>query len=107
MMVYADGAMRTARNERLEREQQFLIPRPAENFWGKDQVLNKEKIITEFCGFTPVMNKKCDQECIEIYLDKVRVEGVQDPGLTLFGEFLPRSALLVDYRAIGLHSAAG
>ena len=44
---------------------------------------------------------------MEIYLDKVRVDRVQDPGLTPIGEFLPRSAPLVDYLAIGLHSAAG
>ena len=43
---------------------------------------------------------------MEIYLDKVRVDGVQDPGLTPFGEFLPRSAPHV-YLVIGLHSAAG
>ena len=52
----------------------------------------------------------CDEleagPCMEIYLDKVRVDGVQDPGLTPFGEFLPRSAPHV-YLAIGLHSAAG
>ena len=36
MMISADEAMRTARNKRSEQEQQFLIPRPVENSWGKD-----------------------------------------------------------------------
>ena len=44
---------------------------------------------------------------MEIYLDKVRVDRVQDPGLTPIGEFLPRSAPLVGYHAIGIHSSAG
>ena len=42
-----------------------------------------------------------------IFLDKVKVNGVQDPGLTPFMEFLPRSAPLVDFISIGIHSRAG
>ena len=41
------------------------------------------------------------------FLDSVTVNGVQDPGLTPFVEFLPRSAPLVDFLSIGLHSGAG
>ena len=37
----------------------------------------------------------------------VIVNGVQDPGLTPFEEFLPRSAPLVEFLSIGLHSDAG
>ena len=50
MTVNADGAMRTTRNKRSEQEQQVLIPGPVEDSWGKDRVLDKEKIIKEFCG---------------------------------------------------------
>ena len=39
-------------------------------------------------------------------LDLVKVNRVQDPGLTSFGKFLPRSSPLVDYLSIGLHSGA-
>ena len=35
------------------------------------------------------------------------MNGVQDPGLTPFKEFLPRSAPLVDFLSIGIHSGAG
>ena len=42
-----------------------------------------------------------------MFLDKVIVNGVQDPGLTPFEEFLPRSAPLVDFLSIGIHSGAG
>ena len=42
-----------------------------------------------------------------IFLDKVIVNGVQDPGLTPFKEFLPRSAPLIDFLSIGIHSGAG
>ena len=63
-----DSIMRAARNERSEQEQQFMIPRPVENSWGKGQALNKERIIKEFCKFIPVMNKKRGQECMEKYL---------------------------------------
>ena len=107
MMMNADSAIRAARNERSEQERQFMIPRPDENWWGKGWALDKERIIKEFCKFTPVTNKKWDQECMEKYLDKVKIDGVQDPGLTPFWEFLPISAPLVDYLPIDLHSGAG
>ena len=41
------------------------------------------------------------------FLDSVIVNKVQNPGLTPFEEFLPRSAPLVDFLSIGLHSGAG
>ena len=41
------------------------------------------------------------------FLDATIVNGVQDPGITPFKEFLPRSAPLVDFLAVGLHSGAG
>ena len=44
---------------------------------------------------------------MSIYLDKVKVNAVQDLGLTPFMEFLPRSAPLVDFLSIGMHSGAG
>ena len=44
-----------------------------------------------------MMNRKEDEECMSKFLDKVIVNGVQDPGLTPFEEFLPRSAPLVDF----------
>ena len=43
------------------------------------------------------MNKRKDEECMTTFLDAVIVNGVQDPGLTPFEEFLPRSAPLVDF----------
>ena len=53
------------------------------------------------------MNKKKDEECMTMFLGQVIVNGVQDPGLTPFEEFLPRSAPLVDFLSIGIHSGAG
>ena len=44
---------------------------------------------------------------MSIFLDKVIVNRVQDPGLSPFEEFLPRSAPLVDFLSIGMHSRAG
>ena len=52
-------------------------------------------------------NKRRDEEYIALFLDKVIVNGVQDPGLTPFKEFLPRSAPLVYFLSIGIHSGAG
>ena len=45
MMVNTADTMRTIRNKRLEQKQPVLIPRPVENSWGKDRVLDKERII--------------------------------------------------------------
>ena len=62
---------------------------------------------SEFVEFTPIMNKRRDEECMAVFLDKVIVNGFQDPGLTPFKEFLPRSAPLVNFLSIGIHSGAG
>ena len=106
-MIKAAKAMGAARMERSELGQQFLIPRPVENYWGKDRALDKERIIREFIEFTPVMNKRRDAECMAIFLDKVIVNGVQDLGLTPFKDFLLRSAPLINFLSIGIHSGAG
>ena len=98
-MINAASTMAAARMERSVPEQQFIIPRPKKNSWGH--------IIWEFVGYTPVMNERKDAECMTAFLDSVIVNGVQDPGLTPFEEFLPRSAPLVDFLSIGLHSGAG
>ena len=42
LMIKADAAIRVARTERSELGQQFIIPCPEENSWGKGRVLNKE-----------------------------------------------------------------
>ena len=97
LMIMADTAMPDASNKRSEQNHQFFIPRPPSNVWGKGWELEKERIIEMF---KPVMNKKRDQECMELYLNKVRVDGVQDPGLTPFKEFLLRPAPLVDYLSV-------
>ena len=106
-MIKAATMMAAARMEISETGHQFLILLPKENLWGHRRVLDKENIIREFVGFTPVMNQKEDEECMSIFLDKVIVNGVQDRGLTPFEEFLPRSAPLVDFLSIGIHSGAG
>ena len=97
LMIKAATTMAAARMERSETGHQFIIPRPKENSRGHRRVLDKERIIREFVGFPPVMNRKEDEECMSMFLDKVIVNGVQDPGLTPFEEFLPRSAPLVDF----------
>ena len=107
LMINAATTTAAARMERSESEQQFLIPRPEENSWGKERALDKERIIREFVELTPIMNKRRDEECVSIFLDKVIVNGVQDPGLTPFKEFLPRSAPLVDFLSIGMHFGDG
>ena len=106
-MIKSATTMAAARMERSESGQQFLVPRPEENSWGKERALDKERIVREFVEFTPVMNQRRDKECMSIFLDKVIVNGVQDPGLTPFKEFLPRSDPLVDFLSIGMHSGAG
>ena len=78
-MIKAATTMAAARMERSKTGHQFLIPLPKENSWVHSQaVLDKENIIREFVGFTPVMNRKEDEECMSIFLDKVIVNGVQD-----------------------------
>ena len=107
MRINAASTMAAARTERSLPEQQFLIPRPKENSWGHRWVLDKENIIHAFVGTTPVMNKPKDAECITEFLDAKVVNRVQDLGITPFANFLPRSAPLVDFLAVGLHSGAG
>ena len=106
MMLKAATTMASARSERSFPEQQFLI-RPKENSLGHRRVLAKENIIRAFVGTTPVMNQRKDAECMMDFLDATIVNGVQDPGITPIWEFLPRSAPLIDFLAVGLHSGAG
>ena len=106
MMVRAASAMAAARTERALPQQQFLIPRPKENSWGNLRVLDKNNIVCAFVGVTPEMNKRKDEECMTAFLDATVVNGVQDPGITPIEEFLPRSAPLVDFLSLGLHSGA-
>ena len=101
MMLNAAATMEAARTERSIPEQQFLISRPEENSWGHRWILAKENIIGAFVGTTPVMNRRKDAECMSKFLDAKVVNGVQDPGLTPFKEFLTRSAPLVDFLAVG------
>ena len=51
--------------------------------------------------------KQRDEVCMSIFQDKVIGNGVLDPGLTPSKKFLPRSAPLVDFLSIGMHSGAG
>ena len=92
--------------ERSLPQQQFLILRPKENSWGHLRVLDKDHV-PAFVGVTLKMNKRKDAECMTAFLDATVVNGVQDPGITPVEEFLPRSAPLVDFLSIGLHSGAG
>ena len=70
-------------------------------------MLDKENIIRAFVGFTPVINPRTVDSCLTEFLDATIVNRVHDPGITPFEEFLPRSAPLVDFLAVGLHSGAG
>ena len=78
-MIKAATTMAAARMERSLPEQQFLIPHPKENSWGHLRVLDKENIIWEFVGYTPVMNQRKDAECMTAFLDSVIVSS--GPGL--------------------------
>ena len=62
LMIKAATSMAAARMERSETGHQVLIPRPEENSLGSERVLDKEKIIREFVGFSPTMNHSEDQD---------------------------------------------
>ena len=51
LMINTATTMAAARMERSVTEQQFLIPRPTENSWGHQRVLDKENIIRKFVGY--------------------------------------------------------
>ena len=103
----ADKTMRAARTERLEQWEQFMIPCLRKNSCGKDRALDKESFICEFVEFNLITNQRHNKECMSIFLDKVKVNGVQDTGLTPFREFMPRSAPLIDFLSIKLHFGVG
>ena len=107
LMIKADTTMAAARMERSETGHRFIIPRPRENSWGHRHPLNKERIIREFVGYTPIMNKKKDEECNDHVFTFSNSEWSPGSGLTPFKECLPRSAPQVDFLSIGLHSGAG
>ena len=62
LMIKAARTMAASRMERSETGHQFLIPCPEENSLGSEHILDKEKIIREFVGFTPTMSQSEDEE---------------------------------------------
>ena len=102
LLIKAATVMAAARMERSELGQQFLIPHPVENSWGKDRALDKERIIGEFLDFTPVMNKRRDEECIVIFFLKMKINGVQGLGLNPSWEVMLGSAPFEDPTWLGI-----
>ena len=74
-----------------------MIHHSEENSWGKGRALDKERIISEFVDITPITNKRRHEGCMTKFLEKFKVNGVQDPGFNSFREFLPMSAPLVNF----------
>ena len=55
-----------------------MIHHSEENSWGKGRALDKERIISEFVDITPIPNKRSDEGCMTKFLEKFKVNGVQD-----------------------------
>ena len=78
-----------------------MIHHSEENSRGKDCALDKERIISEFVDITPITNMRRDEGCMTKFLEKVKVNGVQDPGFNsfrgIFAYVCSSSQFLIDW----------
>ena len=58
------------------------------------KTFNPENLVSIFVGYSPVMGQKQDESCMKKYLNRIIVNGIQDPGIGLRSAFIPEGTLL-------------
>ena len=75
LMIKAATTTAASRMEIWESGQQFLIPCPRENSWGRERALDKERIIREFVDMTPfITTERWDEESMMKLLKTVKIK---------------------------------
>ena len=96
----ATKAMIDARATLASTADGILIPKPDHNLWSKGNVYDRPILMQKYLGYRPVMNKGGDQKCMEKFLQKVIISGMQDPKLDTFRNLLPAGAPVLDFLSV-------
>ena len=101
----ATKSMINARARVATPEDEILVPKPVRNLWNKGNIYDRPVLMQKYLGYPPVMNKGRDQECMERFLPKIIVSGVQDPKLDTFKNLLPAGALILDFLSVQMEKS--
>ena len=101
----ATKSMINARARIATPEDEILVPKPDSNLWNKGNIYDRPVLMQKYLGYRPVMNKGRDQECMERFLPKIIVSGVQDPKLDTFRNLLPAGAPILDFLSVQMEKS--
>ena len=68
----------------------LLIRQPQVISGVTKKTFNPEHLMSIFDGYPPVMGRKQDKSCMKKYLNRIMVNGLQDPGIGLRSAFIPK-----------------
>ena len=92
--------VKLARSAAPQGSSNLLVRQPQVVSWGTKKVFNKEDIIAKMIGYKPTMGRKQDESCMDKYLKRVMVNGLQDPKLGTRSAYLPEGAPLLEFLAV-------
>ena len=100
MKDVVEERVKLARSAAPQGSSNLLVRQPQVVSWGTKKTFNKEAILTKMLGYKPVMGRKQDESCMDKYLKRVMVNGLQDPKLGTRSAYLPEGAPLLEYLAV-------
>ena len=100
MKKVVEERVKLARSAAPQGSSDLLVRQPQVISWGTNKTFNKESIVAKLVGYKPTMGRKQDESCMAKYLDRVMVNGLQDPKLGTRSAFLPEGAPLLEYLAM-------
>ena len=85
----------------------LLIRQPQVISGVTKKTFNPEHLVSIFDGYPPVMGRKQDKSCMKKYLNRIMVNGLQDPGIGLRSAFIPKGthSTLLDTRRKWIHGS--
>jgi len=100
MKKVVEERVKLARSAAPQGSSDLLVRQPQVISWGTKKVFNKEEILAKIVGYKPIMGRKQDESCMDKYLKRVMVNGLQDPKLGARSAYLPEGAPLLEYLAV-------
>ena len=94
------------RNEPSTPEHSILIPQGPIIVWGENKEFSKRNLVRNLCIHEPHMARGTDRRCMEEYLTKVAIDGLQDVGVGEWEDFLPIGVPLIDLYSLVVQDEA-
>jgi len=79
MRKVVEERIKLARSAAPQGSSDLLVRQPQLVSWGTKKPFNKEDLVAKLVGYKPTMGRKQDEACMKKYLDKIMVNGLQDP----------------------------